>query len=48
MFEITLKLAFLEDEKSFVLRSGRQAVLSERIIRELWEDHAEADKNLFK
>ena len=27
---------------------GKQAVFSEKIIRELREDHAEADKNLFK
>ena len=43
-----LKTTFHEDEKSNTLRVGHQAVLSAEIIRELREDDAEADKNLFK
>ena len=40
-----LETAFHEDD---TLRVSQQTVLSSEIIRELREDHAEADKNLFK
>ena len=43
-----METAFLEDGKSTTLKVRSAAKISAAIIRELREDHAEADKNLFK
>ena len=39
-----LETAFHEDEKSNTLLVSQQAVFSEKIIKELREDHAEASE----
>ena len=45
---LKLETPLHEDEKSNTLGARSQTVLFAEIIRELREDHAEADKNLFK
>ena len=45
---VSKEAAFLEDEKSTTLRVRSSGSASADIIRELWEDHAEAEKNLYK